>query len=127
MSRGWVLPIANVGKFIAVGLNYREHVTESNAQLPSEPVVFMKATSCISGPYDDVVIPRGSTKTDWEVELGVVIGTEASYVPRDRALEHVAGYVVVHDVSERSFSWNGREPGTRARDATRSDRSGRGS
>jgi 2-keto-4-pentenoate hydratase/2-oxohepta-3-ene-1,7-dioic acid hydratase in catechol pathway len=96
-------PIAAVGKFIAVGLNYRAHVVESNAQLPSEPVVFMKATSCISGPYDDVIIPRGSTKTDWEVELGVVIGTTASYVPRDRALEHVAGYLAVHDVSERSF------------------------
>ena len=96
-------PIARVGKFIAIGLNYREHVAESNAKLPSEPVVFMKATSCISGPYDDVIIPRGSTKTDWEVELGVVIGTSASYVTRDRALEHVAGYVAVHDVSERSF------------------------
>jgi 2,4-diketo-3-deoxy-L-fuconate hydrolase len=96
-------PVAVVGKFIAVGLNYREHVAESNAKLPSEPVVFMKATSCISGPYDDVIIPRGSTKTDWEVELGVVIGTTASYVPRDRALEHVAGYVVINDVSERSF------------------------
>ena len=96
-------PIAAVGKFIAVGLNYREHVVESKAQLPTEPVVFMKATSCISGPYDDVIIPRGSTKTDWEVELGVVIGTTASYVTRDRALEYVAGYLAVHDVSERSF------------------------
>lgn len=96
-------PVANVGKFIAIGLNFSDHAAESNLPIPKEPVVFMKATSCIVGPNDDVVIPRGSKKTDWEVELGVVIGSRASYVTKERALEHVAGYLVVNDVSEREY------------------------
>jgi ureidoglycolate lyase/2,4-diketo-3-deoxy-L-fuconate hydrolase len=95
--------VGRVGKFIAIGLNYSEHAAETNAKIPAEPVVFMKATSCISGPYDDIVIPRGSKKTDWEVELGVIIGTKAKYVNEADALAHVAGYCVVHDVSEREF------------------------
>jgi 2-keto-4-pentenoate hydratase/2-oxohepta-3-ene-1,7-dioic acid hydratase in catechol pathway len=95
--------VGRVGKFIAIGLNYSEHAAETNAKVPEEPVVFMKATSCINGPYDDIVIPRGSKKTDWEVELGVVIGTKAKYVSEADALTHVAGYCVVHDVSEREF------------------------
>jgi 2-keto-4-pentenoate hydratase/2-oxohepta-3-ene-1,7-dioic acid hydratase in catechol pathway len=95
--------VGRVGKFIAIGLNYSEHAAETNAKIPDEPVVFMKATSCIGGPYDDIVIPRGSKKTDWEVELGVVIGTKAKYVSEADALAHVAGYCVVHDVSEREF------------------------
>ena len=96
-------PVANVGKFIAIGLNFRDHAEESGLPIPKEPVVFMKATSCIVGPNDEVVIPRGSKKTDWEVELGVVIGTRASYVSKERALDHVAGYLVVNDVSEREY------------------------
>jgi 2-keto-4-pentenoate hydratase/2-oxohepta-3-ene-1,7-dioic acid hydratase in catechol pathway len=96
-------PVANVGKFIAIGLNFSDHAAESNLPIPKEPVVFMKATSCIVGPDDEVVIPRGSKKTDWEVELGVVIGSRASYVTKERALEHVAGYLVVNDVSEREY------------------------
>jgi 2-keto-4-pentenoate hydratase/2-oxohepta-3-ene-1,7-dioic acid hydratase in catechol pathway len=95
--------VGRVGKFIAIGLNYSEHAAETNAKVPDEPVVFMKATSCINGPYDDIVIPRGSKKTDWEVELGVVIGTKAKYVSEAEAMQHVAGYCVVHDVSEREF------------------------
>jgi 2,4-didehydro-3-deoxy-L-rhamnonate hydrolase len=96
-------PVASVGKFVAIGLNFRDHAEESGLPIPKEPVVFMKATSCIAGPNDDVVIPRGSKKTDWEVELGVVIGTRASYVGKERALDHVAGYLVVNDVSEREY------------------------
>jgi len=96
-------PVARVGNFIAVGLNFSDHAAESNLPVPEEPVVFTKATSCIVGPNDTVVIPRGSKKTDWEVELGVVIGTRASYVTKDEALAHVAGYVVVNDVSEREY------------------------
>jgi 2,4-diketo-3-deoxy-L-fuconate hydrolase len=95
--------VAGVGKFICIGLNYADHAAETGAQVPSEPVMFMKATSAISGPDDDVVIPRGSTKTDWEVELGVVIGSRAKYVSETDALEHVAGYCVVDDLSEREF------------------------
>jgi 2-keto-4-pentenoate hydratase/2-oxohepta-3-ene-1,7-dioic acid hydratase in catechol pathway len=95
--------VGRVGKFIAIGLNYSEHAAETNAKVPDEPVMFMKATSCINGPYDDIVIPRGSKKTDWEVELGVVIGTRAKYVAEADALNHVAGYCTVHDVSEREF------------------------
>jgi 2-keto-4-pentenoate hydratase/2-oxohepta-3-ene-1,7-dioic acid hydratase in catechol pathway len=95
--------VGRVGKFIAIGLNYSEHAAETNAKVPEEPVVFMKATSCLSGPYDNIVIPRGSKKTDWEVELGVVIGTKAKYVNEADALRHVAGYCVVHDISEREF------------------------
>jgi ureidoglycolate lyase len=95
--------VGRVGKFIAIGLNYSEHAAETGAKVPDEPVMFMKATSCINGPYDDVVIPRGSKKTDWEVELGVVIGSKAKYVSEVEALNHVAGYCTVHDVSEREF------------------------
>ncbi len=95
--------VRRVGKFIAIGLNYSEHAAETNAKVPDEPVMFMKATSCINGPYDDIVIPRGSKKTDWEVELGVIIGTKAKYVAEADALNHVAGYCTVHDVSEREF------------------------
>jgi 2,4-didehydro-3-deoxy-L-rhamnonate hydrolase len=97
------VPIANVGKFIAIGLNYSDHAKEAGMAIPTEPVVFMKAISCLAGPNDDVVRPKRSTKMDWEVELGIVIGTRAQYVPAERALEHVAGYCVVNDVSERNF------------------------
>jgi 2,4-diketo-3-deoxy-L-fuconate hydrolase len=97
------VPYLGISKFIAIGLNYADHAAESNAPIPSEPIVFSKATTCINGPNDDIVIPRGSTKTDWEVELGVVIGTRAQYVTQARALDHVAGYCVVNDVSERNF------------------------
>jgi len=96
-------PIAQVGKFIAIGLNYSDHAAESNMPIPKEPIVFMKATSCIQGPDDDVMLPKGSVKTDWEVELGIVIGTTARYVSRKDALSYVAGYCVVNDVSEREY------------------------
>jgi len=86
-----------------VGLNYSDHAEETGNPIPNEPILFGKATSAIIGPYDTVVIPRGSTKTDWEVELGVVIGKEASYVEEANALEHVAGYCIVNDISEREF------------------------
>ncbi len=95
--------IGRVGKFICVGLNYADHARESGQEPPKEPVLFMKATSAICGPNDDVIIPRNSKKTDWEVELGVVIGREARYVELKDALDHVAGYCVVNDVSEREF------------------------
>jgi 2,4-didehydro-3-deoxy-L-rhamnonate hydrolase len=97
------VPYVGIGKFVAIGLNYSDHAKEAGQPIPSEPVVFMKATTCISGPYDDVVQPVGSTKLDWEIELGVVIGSKAQYVSEDKALEHVAGYCVVNDVSERAF------------------------
>jgi len=96
-------PVARVGKFIAIGLNYADHAAEAGMPLPTEPVAFMKATSCIQGPNDPVMLPKGSKKTDWEVELGVVIGTRARYVTQKDALRHVAGYCVVNDVSERAF------------------------
>ena len=99
-------PVGRTGKLIGVGLNYADHAAETGAAVPPEPVLFMKATSCIVGPDDDVQIPRGSEKTDWEVELGVVIGSRAKYVPEERAMEHVAGYCVVNDVSERDFQIN---------------------
>jgi 2-keto-4-pentenoate hydratase/2-oxohepta-3-ene-1,7-dioic acid hydratase in catechol pathway len=95
--------VANVGKFICIGLNYADHAAESGLAVPSEPVVFMKASSAIVGPDDDVLIPRGSEKTDWEVELGIVIGRKAKYVSEAEALDYVAGYCVAHDVSERAF------------------------
>ncbi|WP_314374064.1 fumarylacetoacetate hydrolase family protein [Sphingomonas paucimobilis] len=95
--------IARPGKFVCIGLNYRDHAAESNLPIPAEPVIFGKWSSAIVGPNDDVEIPRGSEKTDWEVELGVVIGTRARYVEKDAALTHVAGYCVVHDVSERAY------------------------
>jgi 2-keto-4-pentenoate hydratase/2-oxohepta-3-ene-1,7-dioic acid hydratase in catechol pathway len=95
--------VGGVGKFMCIGLNYAEHVAETGAKRPEEPVLFMKATSAICGPNDDLEIPRGSTKTDWEVELGVVIGERAKWVGEDEALDYVAGYCTVHDVSERAF------------------------
>ena len=97
------MPVKGSRKFIAIGLNFADHAAESNLPIPDEPVVFTKAITCLNGPNDDVVIPRGSTKTDWEVELGVVIGKTASYVTREEALDHVAGYVLINDVSERAF------------------------
>jgi 2,4-didehydro-3-deoxy-L-rhamnonate hydrolase len=96
-------PVARVGKIMCIGLNYSEHATETGAAIPAEPILFMKATSAISGPNDDVRIPRGSTQTDWEVELGVVIGSRAKYASEADALNYVAGYCVSHDISERSF------------------------
>ncbi|MFZ1909004.1 MAG: fumarylacetoacetate hydrolase family protein [Burkholderiales bacterium] len=97
------VPYVGIGKFVAIGLNYSDHAKEAGMPIPTEPVVFMKATTCISGPYDDIIQPKGSTKLDWEAELGIVIGTKAQYVSEDKALEHVAGYCVVNDVSERAF------------------------
>ncbi len=99
--------VGRVGKFVCVGLNYSDHAAESNMTLPAEPIIFMKATSAIIGPNDDVVIPRGSQKTDWEVELGVVIGEPAKYVSEADALSHVAGYCIVNDLSERAFQLEG--------------------
>ena len=95
--------VTGVGKFICIGLNYSDHAAETGAKVPPEPIIFMKATSAISGPNDDLLLPRGSEKTDWEVELGVVIGAKAKYVSEAEALDHVAGYCTVHDVSERAF------------------------
>jgi 2,4-diketo-3-deoxy-L-fuconate hydrolase len=95
--------VAGVGKFMGIGLNYADHAAETNSKIPAEPVLFLKATSSICGPHDETVIPRGSKQTDWEVELGVVIGTSAKYVSIEDALNYVAGYCVVHDVSEREF------------------------
>ncbi len=99
--------VGSVGKFVCIGLNYSDHAAESGMKVPAEPVLFMKATSAISGPYDKVVIPRGAEKADWEVELGVVIGKEAKYVDEKDALSHVAGYCVVNDLSERAFQLEG--------------------
>ncbi|GAA3753861.1 fumarylacetoacetate hydrolase family protein [Terriglobus aquaticus] len=95
--------VAGTGKFICIGLNYSDHAAETGMQVPPEPIIFMKATSTIVGPNDDVEIPRNAQKTDWEVELGVVIGKPAKYVSEENALEHVAGYCVVNDISERHF------------------------
>lgn len=99
--------VANVGKFICIGLNFTDHAEETGNPIPEEPVVFMKASSAVSGPNDDIVMPRGSKKTDWEVELGVVIGKPAKYVSKAEALDHVAGYCVIHDVSERALQTEG--------------------
>ena len=99
--------VAGVGKFICVGLNYSDHAAESNMPVPAEPIIFMKATSSICGPNDEVVIPRGSQKSDWEVELGVVIGKPAKYASEADAMSHVAGYCVVNDLSERAFQLEG--------------------
>ncbi len=96
-------PVNGVRKFIAIGLNYSDHAAESNMPIPAEPIVFMKATSCIQGPNDPVMLPKGSKKTDWEVELGVVIGKRARYVSQKEALSHVAGYCTIDDVSEREY------------------------
>jgi 2-keto-4-pentenoate hydratase/2-oxohepta-3-ene-1,7-dioic acid hydratase in catechol pathway len=99
--------VGSVGKFVCIGLNYSDHAAEAGMKVPSEPIIFMKATSAICGPNDDVVVPRGSTKMDWEVELGVVIGTAAKYVSEADAMAHVAGYCVVNDLSERAFQLEG--------------------
>ena len=99
--------VGSVGKFICIGLNYSDHAKESGMALPVEPVIFMKATSAICGPDDNIVIPRGSKKTDWEVELGVVIGKPGKYVNEGDALSHVAGYCVVNDISERALQMEG--------------------
>ena len=96
-------PVAGIGKFIAIGLNYADHAAEAGMPIPDEPIVFMKATSCIQGPDDPVMLPKGSKKSDWEVELGVVIGRQARHVSQKDALSHVAGYCVINDVSERAF------------------------
>jgi 2-keto-4-pentenoate hydratase/2-oxohepta-3-ene-1,7-dioic acid hydratase in catechol pathway len=96
-------PVAGIGKFLAIGLNYADHAAEAGMPIPKEPIVFTKAISCIQGPNDDVMLPKGSTKTDWEVELGIVIGTEARHVSQKAALEHVAGYCLINDVSEREY------------------------
>lgn len=95
--------VNNVGKFICIGLNYADHAAESGVAVPAEPVVFMKATSAITGPNDNVIKPRNSTKLDWEVELGIVIGKHTSYVSEADAINHIAGYCVINDVSERNF------------------------
>ncbi len=97
------VPYTGIGKFIGIGLNYSDHAAEAGMEVPSEPIVFLKATTSITGPNDGIVLPKGSTKVDWEVELGVVIGTRAQYVDEADALRHVAGYCVVNDVSERNF------------------------
>ncbi|KJV40107.1 2-keto-4-pentenoate hydratase/2-oxohepta-3-ene-1,7-dioic acid hydratase in catechol pathway [Brevundimonas sp. UYEF29] len=97
------VPVKGSRKFIAIGLNFADHAAESNLPIPEEPVVFTKAITCLNGPNDDVVIPRGSEKTDWEVELGIVIGKPATYVTQAEALDHVAGYVLINDVSERAY------------------------
>jgi 2-keto-4-pentenoate hydratase/2-oxohepta-3-ene-1,7-dioic acid hydratase in catechol pathway len=99
--------VGQVGKFVCVGLNYSDHAAESNMPVPAEPIIFMKATSSIVGPFDDVELPRGSQKSDWEVELGVVIGKPAKYVTEADALSHVAGFCVVNDLSERAFQLEG--------------------
>src|SRR5271170_4227363 len=99
--------VGKVGNFVAVGLNYADHAAESNMPIPKEPILFNKAPSCIVGPNDDVVIPKGSVKTDWEVELAIVIGARASYVGEAEALDHVAGYCVCNDVSERTYQLEG--------------------
>jgi|TARA_B110000971_G_scaffold100661_1_gene103503 2-keto-4-pentenoate hydratase/2-oxohepta-3-ene-1,7-dioic acid hydratase in catechol pathway len=98
--------VGNIGKFLCIGLNYSDHAAETGAEIPKHPILFFKANSAIVGAYDDVMIPRGSTKTDWEVELGVVIGKAAKYVTKENALDHVAGYCIVNDVSERHFQAN---------------------
>jgi 2-keto-4-pentenoate hydratase/2-oxohepta-3-ene-1,7-dioic acid hydratase in catechol pathway len=95
--------LANIGKLVCIGLNYHDHANETANPIPKEPIIFLKATSAIIGPNDDVILPKASTKGDWEVELGVVIGTKAQYVPEHDALKHVAGYCIVNDVSERAF------------------------
>jgi len=98
--------VAGTGKFMAIGLNYADHAAETGSALPAAPMLFMKATSCISGPDDDVLIPRGSTQLDWEVELALVIGKEGKYIPEDEVLDYVAGFCVVNDLSERSFQFD---------------------
>ena len=96
-------PVTGTGKFVAIGLNYADHAAEAGLPIPKEPIIFMKATSCMQGPDDAVMLPKGSVKSDWEAELGIVIGTRARYVSQKSALDHVAGYCVVNDVSEREY------------------------
>jgi 2-keto-4-pentenoate hydratase/2-oxohepta-3-ene-1,7-dioic acid hydratase in catechol pathway len=100
-------PVAGVGKIMCIGLNYADHAAEAGMALPAEPVLFLKATSALAGPNDPIVLPRGSEKTDWEVELGVVIGRAAKHVREEEALVHVAGYVLFNDLSERAFQLEG--------------------
>jgi 2,4-didehydro-3-deoxy-L-rhamnonate hydrolase len=95
------VPLTGISKFLAIGLNYRDHAAESGMALPAEPIIFTKAISCLAGPNDDVPLPRGSTHSDWEIELGIVIGKRAKYVSEADALDHVAGYVLINDLSER--------------------------
>ena len=109
--------VGQVGKFMCIGLNYADHAAESGMEVPREPVLFMKATSAICGPDDGIVIPRGSEKTDWEVELGVVIGKEAKYVSEADAMDHVAGYCVINDLSERAFQIEGTGQWTKGKSA----------
>lgn len=97
------VPVTGVGKFIGIGLNYSDHAREAGLEPPPEPIFFSKAISCLNGPNDDVMLPRGAEKGDWEVELGVVVGTRARYVEQRHALDHIAGFVVVNDVSERAY------------------------
>ena len=99
------VPVKGVGKFIGIGMNYADHAAETGAEVPPEPIFFTKAISCLNGPDDPIRLPRGSKKTDWEVELGVVIGTRAQYVSEEEALKCVAGYCVVNDVSERAYQF----------------------
>jgi len=96
-------PVAGVGKMVCIGLNYSDHAAESKMTPPEEPMIFMKATSALSGPYDPIELPRGSVSTDWEVEMGVVIGKPVKYITPDQVMDHVAGFVAVNDVSERDF------------------------
>lgn len=97
------VPYTGISKVVAIGLNYSDHAAEAGMPIPSEPIIFMKATTSITGPNDDVIQPKGSTKLDWETELAVVIGAKAQYVPEEKALDHVAGYTIINDVSERNF------------------------
>jgi len=97
------VPFVGISKFVAIGLNYSDHAKEAGLEVPSEPIIFLKATTCISGPNDDVIQPKNSTKLDWECELGIVIGSKAQYVSESEALNYVAGYCIVNDVSERAF------------------------
>jgi ureidoglycolate lyase len=109
--------VGRVGKFVCIGLNYVDHAEETGNPIPAEPIIFMKATSAIVGPDDNIIIPRGSKKTDWEVELGIVIGTEARYVDEADALDYVAGYCVCNDVSERAFQTEGTGQWTKGKSA----------
>jgi 2,4-diketo-3-deoxy-L-fuconate hydrolase len=97
------VPLTGISKLVCVGLNYRDHAEEAGMPIPAEPILFMKATTCITGPTDPVILPKGSVKTDWEAELGIVVGSVARNVPIDQALDHVAGYCAVNDISEREF------------------------
>jgi len=99
------VPYTGISKIVCIGLNYRDHAAESNLPMPPEPSVFLKATTSITGPNDDVIQPRDSTRLDWEAELGVVIGTRAQHVPEDKAIDYIAGYTIVNDVSERAFQF----------------------